>query len=91
MSEYKFKFPLLYGGCSSGLNNAGIETFKSNPLGALARECAQNSLDAKVSDATPARLEFHFHEIPLFDIPGVLDLKTAFEQCKMSWGEKTQE
>ena len=91
MSEYKFKFPLLYGGCSSGLNNAGIETFKSNPLGALARECAQNSLDAKVSDAIPARLEFHFHEIPLFDIPGVLDLKTAFEQCKMSWGEKTQE
>ena len=91
MSEYKFKFPLLHGGCSSGLNNAGIETFKSNPLGALARECAQNSLDAKAFDELPAKLVFRFHELPLSEIPGILDLKTAFEQCKASWSEKTQE
>ena len=91
MSEYKFKFPLLNGGCSSGLNNAGIETFKNNPISALARECAQNSLDARNSNDVPAKLEFKVHNIDLSTIPGFADLKAVFEQCCQSWDKKSQE
>ena len=85
MSEYKFKFPLLHGGRECGLNDAGIQTFNSNPLEKLARECAQNSLDARFSNNLPARLSFKLHYISLNDIPGADDLKEAFEQCKEYW------
>ncbi len=91
MAECRFKFPLLNGGRRAGLNDAGIETFKSNPLGALARECAQNSLDAGVSKDSPARLVFKFHEIALKDIPGSTDLKDAFESCKQYWSSDRPE
>jgi len=83
MCEYKFKFPLLNGGQVAGANNAGIATFGS--LASLARECAQNSLDAKASDNHPAKLTFKFHEIPMSEIPGVSDLKCAFERCREFW------
>ena len=85
MAECRFKFPLLNGGRRAALNDAGIETFKSNPLGALARECAQNSLDAGISKDRPARLVFQFHDIALKDISGSADLKDAFESCKQFW------
>ena len=85
MAECRFKFPLLNGGRRAGLNDAGIETFKSNPLGALARECAQNSLDAGISKDCPARLVFKFHEFAVKAIPGLADLKDAFESCKKFW------
>jgi hypothetical protein len=87
MGNACFKFPRLNGGCSSGLNNAGIETFKSDPWGKLARECAQNSLDARIGEA-PAKLVFRFHEIPKDDIPGINDLREAFIHCKEYWNHK---
>ncbi|MBP5585435.1 MAG: hypothetical protein J6Y92_03665 [Lentisphaeria bacterium] len=91
MGNACFKFPRLNGGCSSGLNNAGIETFKSDPWGKLARECAQNSLDARIGEA-PAKLVFRFHEIPKDNIPGINDLREAFIHCKEYWNhEDSQE
>ena len=91
MGNACFKFPRLNGGCGSGLNNAGIETFKSDPWGKLARECAQNSLDAQAGD-DPAKLVFKFHEINKADIPGAEDLREAFVKCKEYWhNEKSPE
>ena len=85
MSECKFKFPLLNGGCASGLNDAGIQFFKTDSIAALARECAQNSLDARASDGHPAKLVFKLHELTLQDIPGSSDLNRAFQQCRTFW------
>lgn len=91
MGNACFKFPRLNGGCGSGLNNAGIETFKSDPWGKLARECAQNSLDAQAGE-DPAKLVFKFHEMDKTNIPGAEDLREAFIKCKEYWhNEKSQE
>lgn len=91
MRECKFKFPLLNGGCSSGLNDPGIQTFKSDPITSLARECAQNSLDAWRQNERPAKLVFRLHELPSHEIPGYLDLKHTFERCQEYWPKGSPE
>ncbi len=62
-----------------GFNHAGIEHFRGNPLGSLAREVIQNSLDAPVR--VPVIVEFQLHKRPTKELPGIAEFRNAFEAC----------
>ena len=62
-----------------GLGDAGIETFRDAPYASVARECGQNSDDAKVK--YPVIVTFDTLEIPTEDLPGVDKLRTTIECC----------
>lgn len=62
-----------------GLGHAGIETFKGSRYPSLARECSQNSLDAKKSETV--LLHFRHHLLPADQIPDLRSLKKTLEIC----------
>lgn len=62
-----------------GLGDAGVETFRDAPYASVARECGQNSADARAR--TPVIVRFENLEIPATDLPGVEELKTTMEGC----------
>lgn len=68
-----------------GLGHAGIETFKGSPYPGLARESAQNSLDAslKADDGShlPIRMVFRQQTVPRESIPEVESLQETVEAC----------
>lgn len=51
-------FPTNAHGQKQGFNDAGINTFDGDPVGALVRESIQNSLDAKEKNDGPVRVSF---------------------------------
>ena len=53
-----WNFPSNNFGTVNGIGEAGIETFKGSPYKSLAREICQNSLDAKIDNGQPVRVEF---------------------------------
>jgi hypothetical protein len=63
-----------------GLNHSGIETFRSNPYESLARECGQNSLDARRQDCI---VEMTMTEInvPKVMITGWKTLESTVSAC----------
>ena len=74
-------FPPNHGGEESGLNDAGIQFFKT--AGSLARETIQNSGDAAEPGRTgPVRVEFELLKIPRTDIPQVEKLEWVIQQCR---------
>ena len=68
-----------------GLGHAGIETFKGSPYPGLARESAQNSLDAclKAHDGAhlPIRMVFRQQMVPRISIPGIEALQQTLDAC----------
>src|SRR5690606_39082075 len=68
-----------------GLGHAGIETFKGSPYPGLARESAQNSLDACLKDKNlsplPIRMAFRQQTVPRNSIPGVEALQSTLDAC----------
>lgn len=68
-----------------GLGHAGIETFKGSPYPGLARESAQNSLDAclKTEDRShlPIRMVFRQQTVSRESIPGVEALQRTLDAC----------
>lgn len=68
-----------------GLGHAGIETFKGSPFPGLARESAQNSLDACLKDADgghlPIRMVFRQTIVPRGSIPEVETLQKTLDAC----------
>jgi hypothetical protein len=63
-------FPPDHGGEENGLNDAGIEFFRSS--GSLARETVQNSGDARDPDTQkPVRVTFTLLNIECEDFPGI--------------------
>src|SRR5690606_6031043 len=68
-----------------GLGHAGIETFKGSPYPGLARESAQNSLDACLKDQDgahlPIRMVFRQQMVQRSSIPGVEALQRTLEAC----------
>lgn len=72
-----------------GLGDAGIETFKDNPLAGLARECGQNSNDAAAGK--PVILSFDVLDIARNDIPSVGQLQRAVETCLEETNQKKDE
>lgn len=75
-----WQFPVDEAGQWDGFNHLGIEHFRSNPFGSLAREIIQNSLDA--ATGTLVEIAFDLHEIPRDEIPNLTELKEAIAQCR---------
>lgn len=68
----KWRFASRYGD-EIGLDTSDLETFKKDPNASLAREIAQNSIDA-AKDEEPVLIEFKLFEIDRNNIPGVDEL-----------------
>jgi hypothetical protein len=62
-----------------GFNDGNIEHFTGNPLGSLAREVIQNSLDAATGE--PVHVEFRLGDVPPRDIPNLEQLKKTIALC----------
>lgn len=58
MEGIGWRFPLTNGGTEDGYNNPGMAHFAGSPLGSLARETIQNSLDAKTDSANDVQVVF---------------------------------
>src|SRR5690349_19985382 len=66
-----------------GINDAGIETFAGDHIGSLAREQAQNSLDAKTPSASgPFEVRYQLIQLRTKEIPGVEDLGAVFKKVE---------
>lgn len=69
-----------------GLADAGIETFKDAPLSGIARENAQNSMDAAATRPDnprykPVHVRFRLLQVKAADIPGLPQLRNSLEAC----------
>lgn len=80
-----WQFPRNDSNEEEGLGNPGIETFRSSPLVSIARESAQNSLDASRlrPDNThePVHMVFRKLPVPQQEVPGINSLIRAIESC----------
>jgi hypothetical protein len=81
-AETGWEFPIDGADQWEGFNHSGIEHFRSNPFGSLAREIIQNSLDA----ASGPRVEvaFELREVPAKEIPDLDELAKALNQCAVT-------
>ncbi len=77
-----WNFPLTGGGVEYGINESGIETFKSGLDKSLAREVIQNSLDARDDQEKPVEVSFFRFDISKEELPGGNRLKDIFEKAK---------
>lgn len=71
-------FPPNCGGEETGLNDSGIETFRSS--GDLAREVVQNSIDARAGDA-PVRVRVELRNVARAEVPGADRLEAIIGRC----------
>jgi hypothetical protein len=78
-SEIGWEFPVDSADQWKGFNDAGIEHFRGVPFASLARELLQNSLDATAKK--PVVISFKIRDVPVQEIPGVGELKTAIQRC----------
>ena len=62
-----------------GLGHAGIETFKDAPYASIARECGQNSSDARLSE--PVELNFDLLEVSSDHVPALEVFRGAVASC----------
>lgn len=68
---YGFRFVESMDGSLEGISDAGIETFAGRRLASLAREQAQNSLDAKNPLAQgPVEVEYRLFALDRHEFPG---------------------
>jgi hypothetical protein len=71
-------FPEFNGGKKDGISDPGILHFAADPLNSFVRECIQNSIDARMSDAEPVRVVINLHEeFPINNIPGWDKLRSS--------------
>lgn len=86
----EWHFPLTGGGAEYGINESGIQTFKSGMDKSLAREAIQNSLDAKVDDpdkqAMPVLVRFVKFDIDKDDLPGAQRLEDVLVKAREYYG-----
>ncbi|MEC0269719.1 hypothetical protein [Paenibacillus anseongense] len=82
----QWNFPPNNYGQVTGLNDAGIETFKGNPWVSLAREINQNSCDAKGDDISrPVEVHFTLEQIPVEQFPGREEFIQTLHLCSDYW------
>lgn len=77
-----WNFPSNNYGESAGFGEAGIETFKGSLFSSLAREICQNSLDARLDNSKPVKIEIILSEVSKNKIPGINELKKALNSCR---------
>ena len=85
MKKIGWNFPSNDNGCVNGISEAGIETFRGNIFQSLAKEICQNSLDARLDDDKPVRIEFCLSNIDIEDIPDFKRLHDVFVLSKKYW------
>lgn len=78
-----WKFPSVTGGNINSINNAGLETFRDNPIDSLTREICQNSLDAIKNPEKPVVVEFK--KFVSNGLPEKAQLHEAFIKGKETW------
>lgn len=78
-------FPSRGFGETEGFSNPGLEFFKGEPIRAMAREVCQNSLDAKLDNDKPLRVEFHRHFMKVEDFPGMVEMRKILNKCRAFW------
>ncbi len=81
LDDCKWNFPSNQNGLISGIADPGIETFNGSKIKSLAREICQNSLDANADSSQPTRVQFSLFKIPVQDVPGIANLKTALKSA----------
>lgn len=83
-------FPPNHDGEQHGLNDAGVETFRDNPLLSLAREIAQNSCDAADADSgKPVEVHFVLQELPMSKFPEARSFVRTLKACESYWKKST--
>lgn len=88
---YGLRFVESMDGSLEGINDAGIETFAGKRLASLAREQAQNSLDARDPNAQgPVEVEYELQPIPKTELPGATDLAKAIDSALDYWSQPTR-
>lgn len=86
-----WNFPSNNFGQITGLNDAGIETFKGNPWNSLAREINQNSCDARIEgNIEPVRVEFQLFDIPTSDFPSCDAYTKMLEESLNYWSDNAK-
>lgn len=86
--KQQWNFPSNNYGQVLGIADSGVETFKGTPIKSLAREICQNSLDAKLNDQDPVRIEFRAFEITPIEIPDYENLEDAFKRALDFWSQQ---
>jgi hypothetical protein len=81
-----WNFPLNNDGAEVGLNDAGIETFRGNPIEALAREINQNSCDARKDEELPVEVHFTLQRVPTNKFPRKDSYIGILQSCLDYWG-----
>lgn len=83
-----WNFPLNNDGEETGLNDAGIETFRGKPLESLAREINQNSCDATLkTTGKPVEVHFRLCKLPTEKFPDKEVFINILEACKSYWNK----
>lgn len=86
-----WNFPPNNYGQVTGLNDAGIETFRGNPLDSLAREINQNSSDAKdESNSCPVEVHFNLLYVPSEHFPGKDKFVGILNSCSEYWKDNAK-
>ncbi|OWR33161.1 hypothetical protein CDO73_01260 [Saccharibacillus sp. O23] len=86
-----WNFPSNNYGQITGLNDAGIETFRGNPWDSLAREINQNSCDARIPDSIePVRVEFEVMNIPSSDFPAKEAYIKMLQESLKYWSDNAK-
>lgn len=84
----KLYFPDSGGGPNVGPSDAGAEHFAGNLMAHLARECAQNAIDARKGDG-PITLKFNLAQMKAKEIPEFKGgLNDAWDAAFKWWGDK---
>jgi hypothetical protein len=86
-SNIGWEFPVDGAGEIEGLNGGDIETFLDNPLFSIAKESAQNSLDARLNKKKPVILEFQSFNIKKEDFPDYNTFNKILENLINFWGK----
>lgn len=72
-----------------GLGHAGIQTYKDSPFSSVARECGQNSADARLH--VPVKIAFDLLTLKDTELPAIGDLRLAVEACLQKSKESKDE
>lgn len=75
-------FPPTGGGAEYGINESGIQTFKSGLDKSLAREAIQNSLDARDDPDIPVEVSFFRFNISKEELPGGTNLEDILGRAR---------
>lgn len=84
----KWSFPNNGFGQITGVANAGIEFYRGDEIKSLAREICQNSLDARISDDKPVRVEFVFATMPSSNVAGIDEYREVLNKAYNYWTEE---